>query len=53
MVEALSSPATVQAEPDTRFMVTKAQLACFKDRIETSDAASLDPLAVIPLDDCE
>lgn len=53
VVEPLSSPATVQIRPDTRFLITKAQLACFRDRIETSGAAALDPLAVIPLDDCE
>ena len=53
VVEALSSPTAAQVVPDTRFMVTKAQLACFRERIEASLATGLDPATVIALDDCE
>lgn len=53
VVEPLASPTSVQMQPDTRFLITRTQLACFRDRIEASGADTLDPLAIIPLDDCE
>lgn len=53
VVEALSSPTMAQVVPDTRFMVTKGQLACFRERIEESLETGLDPATVIALDDCE
>ena len=52
VVEALAGPTGSQVEPDLRFILSKAQLACFKERIEDPDI-ELDPAAVIRLDDCE
>lgn len=52
VVEALSSPTGATVEPDIRFLVTRQQLQCLKERIE-DPAATLDPYATIRLDDCE
>lgn len=52
VVEALSSPTAGTVAPDTRFLVTRAQLGCLKIRMEAPDVA-LDPYLTIPLDDCE
>lgn len=52
VVEALAGPTGSQTDPDLRFILSKAQLACFRERIE-DPGIDLDPSAVIRLDDCE
>lgn len=52
VVEALTTPTGNQAEPDLRFILSKAQLECFRQRIENPET-ELDPVAVIRVDDCE
>lgn len=52
VVEALSAPTGTRVEPDLRFILSRAQLACFRDRVEAPEL-ELDPVAVIRVDDCE
>jgi len=52
VVAALRGPASPPpAQPDLRFMLSPAQLACLKQRLETP-GVELDPSATIDLDSC-
>ena len=52
VVEALSSPGAGSIAPDTRFLLTRTQLACLKERLEQPGIV-LDPSVTVQLDDCE
>jgi len=51
VVEPLPSPNIVPEEPDVKFMVSRAQLACLKQKLEEPGLV-LDPSAKIDLDSC-
>lgn len=51
VVEPLAMPGAATEEPDTQFMVTKAQLDCLKAQLEQPDV-KLDPSARIELGSC-
>lgn len=51
VIEALPQPGLVSAEPDTRFIVSRTQLDCLKEKLEEPDLV-LDPSTVIDLGSC-
>jgi hypothetical protein len=51
VVEALAAPKIGVEEPSLKFMLSKAQLACLKTKLEEPGLV-LDPSAKIPLDSC-
>lgn len=52
IVNPFRMPAPGLEEPDLRFMVTRGQLACLREKLAYPDAP-LDPAARIELEDCE
>lgn len=52
VVEPLPAPKLGEREPDTTFIVTRAQLSCLKAKLEQPDLV-LDPSATIELDACQ
>lgn len=51
VVEALPSPKTGSEEPDTKFMISRAQLDCLKQKLEEPGLV-LDPAVKIDLESC-
>jgi len=51
IVEALPTPESGTAEPDTQFMISRAQLGCLKKKLEEPGLV-LDPSAKIELGSC-
>ncbi len=51
VIEPLAAPGLEVQEPDTHFMVSRAQLDCLKRKLEQPDLV-LDPSAKIELDSC-
>jgi hypothetical protein len=51
VVEALPSPKLGEQEPSMKFMLSRSQLACLKQKLEQPDLV-LDPSAKIELGDC-
>ncbi|HTV68494.1 MAG TPA: hypothetical protein VMF90_08160 [Rhizobiaceae bacterium] len=51
VIEAIPGPDLNGPEPETRFMLTRAQLDCLKTKLEEPGLV-LDPSAVIDLDAC-
>lgn len=52
IVEALPTPESGSVEPDTQFMISRAQLGCLKKKLEEPGLV-LDPSAKIELGGCE
>lgn len=52
VVEALAPPGVVAEEPNLQFMLSRAQLACLKQKLEEPGLV-LDPSARIDLESCE
>jgi hypothetical protein len=51
IVLALPTPKAAVEEPDTRFVLSRAQIACLRDKLEAEDI-ELDPSARIDLGTC-
>lgn len=51
VVEALPSPELGAAAPNTKFMLSRSQLSCLKEKLEQPDIV-LDPSAKIELGNC-
>lgn len=51
VVEALPEPTRAAEEPDLRFILSRGQLACLRQKLEAPDMP-LDPLARIDLEGC-
>ena len=51
IVLALPTPKAAVEEPDTRFVLSRAQIACLRDKLEAEDI-QLDPSARIDLGTC-
>lgn len=51
IVEALPTPESGAAEPETQFMISRTQLGCLKKKLE-EPGLELDPSAKIELDSC-
>lgn len=51
IVEALPTPDSGVAEPETQFMISRSQLGCLKKKLEEPGLV-LDPSATIELDGC-
>lgn len=51
IVEALPTPESAAVEPDTQFMISRAQLGCLKKKLEEPGLV-LDPSAKIELGSC-
>jgi hypothetical protein len=52
IVEALPTPESGAVEPDTQFMISRAQLGCLKKKLEEPGVV-LDPSARIELGSCQ